>query len=190
MAKPEIRHIVEQMRRARSGMAGEVDETISALLEATDADGNPDWAQRAQGVELALSRLASLPARAETRRPSLRVCIASTQSRGRSVESAQRAARDVLPQVEEGRSSLSGGASLLDLLAAQAEIEAQIEPSEDWVDPVPGVRSPPPLMRNDVAIGGDMRKEACDEPRGPSSSCQPPDWRATTTTRGPSSRRL
>ena len=41
-------------------MAGELDETISALLEATDADGHPDWMQRAEGVELALNQLASL----------------------------------------------------------------------------------------------------------------------------------
>ena len=60
MTKPEIRQIVEQTRTARSGMAGELDETISALLEATDADGHPDWMQRAEGVELALNQLASL----------------------------------------------------------------------------------------------------------------------------------
>ena len=59
MTKPEIRQIVEQTRTARSAMAGEVDETISALLEATDANGHPDWMQRAQGVELALNHIAS-----------------------------------------------------------------------------------------------------------------------------------
>jgi hypothetical protein len=56
MAKPEIREIVEQTRAARSRSAGELHETTSALLKANDADGQPDWERRAQGVELALSQ--------------------------------------------------------------------------------------------------------------------------------------
>ncbi len=53
MTKPEIRQVVEQTRRAGDG-----DPTIRALLEATDEAGNPDWLQRAKGVELALTDLA------------------------------------------------------------------------------------------------------------------------------------
>jgi len=59
MTKPEILEVVEQARPAGKG-----DPTIRALLEATDEGGNPDWVQRAKGVELALADLASesLPA--------------------------------------------------------------------------------------------------------------------------------
>jgi hypothetical protein len=53
MTKPEIRQIVEQTRTA-----SDLDPTIRALLEATDEAGNPDWAQRVKGVELALAPLA------------------------------------------------------------------------------------------------------------------------------------
>ena len=53
MTKPEIRQVVEQTRTAGDG-----DPTIRALLEATDEAGNPDWLQRAKGVELALTDLA------------------------------------------------------------------------------------------------------------------------------------
>jgi hypothetical protein len=55
MTKPELRQVVEQTRTAGDG-----DPTIRALLAATDETGNPDWVQRAKGVELALAELASL----------------------------------------------------------------------------------------------------------------------------------
>ena len=55
MTRPEIRQVVEQTRTAGDG-----DPAIRALLEATDEAGNPDWLQRAKGVELALAELASL----------------------------------------------------------------------------------------------------------------------------------
>ena len=58
-SKPDIRDIVEQTRAARSARAGKLDEAISALFKATDADGHPDWMRRAQGVELALSQLSA-----------------------------------------------------------------------------------------------------------------------------------
>jgi hypothetical protein len=55
MTKPEIRQIVEQTRAARPELVGEPYETISALLKATDADGNPDLGEapggRGAGVE-------------------------------------------------------------------------------------------------------------------------------------------
>jgi hypothetical protein len=66
MTKPEIRQIVEQTRAARPELVGEPYETISALLKATDADGNPDWAKRLEGAELALSQLAGESADKET----------------------------------------------------------------------------------------------------------------------------
>jgi len=64
MTKPEIRQIVMETRAARSGM-GDGDPAISALLEATDEEGKPDWERRAKGVELALDQLARLAGEGE-----------------------------------------------------------------------------------------------------------------------------
>ena len=66
MTKPEIREIVEQTQAARSEMVGEPYETVSVLLKAIDADGNPDWAKRLEGAELALSHHAGGSAEEET----------------------------------------------------------------------------------------------------------------------------
>ena len=66
MTRPEIHQIVEQMQAARPELMGEPYETISALLEATDADGNPDYAKRLEGAELALSQFAGESADKET----------------------------------------------------------------------------------------------------------------------------
>jgi hypothetical protein len=66
MTKPEIRQLVEQTRAARPEIVGEPYETISALLNATDADGNPDWLKRLEGAELTLSHVAGKSADRET----------------------------------------------------------------------------------------------------------------------------
>jgi hypothetical protein len=66
MRKPEIRQIVEQTRAAGPEIVGEAYETISALLNATDIDGNPDHAKRLEGAELALTQLAGGSADEET----------------------------------------------------------------------------------------------------------------------------
>jgi hypothetical protein len=54
-ARPDIKARVESLRRNSPAQALEdVRDTVEELLSATDKEGNPDWAARARGVELAM----------------------------------------------------------------------------------------------------------------------------------------
>lgn len=57
---------MEQTRAAGPEIAGEPYETISALLNATEVDGSPDYAKRLEGAELALTQIAGESADEET----------------------------------------------------------------------------------------------------------------------------